>query len=129
MDNYENLLNLAHDAIMVLDLSNSAIVFWNRGAVELYGWTRESMSPSVPRGSPCSLLLTIDEACSRTNAAPGVLDLQSRLTEAYDYLGQCIDLYEGQGAFDQLQQAPQYIECVGTNLAWVYGLHNSHMGV
>ena len=69
MDNYENLLNLAHDGIMVLDLSNSAILFWNRGAVELYGWTRESMSPSVPRGSPCSLLLTIDEACSRTNAA------------------------------------------------------------
>src|SRR5882724_643089 len=34
------LLELAHDAILVRDLS-SAIMFWNRGAERMYGWTRE----------------------------------------------------------------------------------------
>jgi len=34
------LLELAHDAILVRDPSN-AIVFWNRGAERMYGWTRE----------------------------------------------------------------------------------------
>jgi two-component system, LuxR family, sensor kinase FixL len=35
-----NLLNLTHDAIFVRDM-NAAITYWNRGAEELYGWTRE----------------------------------------------------------------------------------------
>jgi PAS domain S-box-containing protein len=33
------LLDLAHDAILVRNLDN-AITFWNRGAAEMYGWTR-----------------------------------------------------------------------------------------
>lgn len=35
-----NLLNLAHDAIVVRDM-NRVIQYWNRGAEELYGWTAE----------------------------------------------------------------------------------------
>jgi PAS domain S-box-containing protein len=35
-----NLLNLAHDAIMVRDM-NDRIEFWNHGAEVLYGWTAE----------------------------------------------------------------------------------------
>jgi PAS domain S-box-containing protein len=34
------LLELAHDAIMVLD-AQSKITFWNNGAQETYGWSRE----------------------------------------------------------------------------------------
>jgi PAS domain S-box-containing protein len=36
-----SLLNLTHDSIFVRDM-NWAIVYWNRGAEELYGWTRET---------------------------------------------------------------------------------------
>ena len=35
-----SLLNLTHDTIFVRDMSDS-IRYWNRGAEELYGWTRE----------------------------------------------------------------------------------------
>ncbi|MBZ5497981.1 MAG: MEDS domain-containing protein [Acidobacteriia bacterium] len=34
------LLELAHDAILVRDL-DSRVVFWNHGAEEIYGWSRE----------------------------------------------------------------------------------------
>lgn len=35
-----DLLDLAHDAILVRDLQDR-VVFWNRGAEDLYGWRRE----------------------------------------------------------------------------------------
>src|ERR1700680_4578091 len=35
-----SLIEFAHDAILVRDPA-SAIVTWNRGAVELYGWTAQ----------------------------------------------------------------------------------------
>jgi PAS domain S-box-containing protein len=35
-----NLLNLTHDTVFVRDM-NDVITYWNRGAEELYGWTRE----------------------------------------------------------------------------------------
>jgi PAS domain S-box-containing protein len=37
-----NLLNLAHDAIMVCDMEDR-IVFWNNGAERLYGWTEKEV--------------------------------------------------------------------------------------
>jgi PAS domain S-box-containing protein len=35
-----NLLNLTHDTIFVRDM-NDTIIYWNRGAQELYGWSEE----------------------------------------------------------------------------------------
>jgi PAS domain S-box-containing protein len=35
-----SLLNLTHDAIFVRDMKDN-ITYWNRGALELYGWTEE----------------------------------------------------------------------------------------
>src|ERR687884_444431 len=34
------LLELVPEAILVREIGSAAIVFWNRGAEELYGWTR-----------------------------------------------------------------------------------------
>ena len=36
------LLDLAHDTIMVRDM-NSMIIFWNNGAQKMYGWTKEEV--------------------------------------------------------------------------------------
>ncbi len=46
-----HLLDLAHDAIILRD-PQSAILFWNHGAEELYGWTRDEAL-----GKSCDALL------------------------------------------------------------------------
>ncbi|HEY3058407.1 MAG TPA: EAL domain-containing protein [Chloroflexota bacterium] len=43
------LLELAHDAILVWDLRSGEIRFWNRGAEELYGWQREEVLRRTPQ--------------------------------------------------------------------------------
>ncbi len=48
------LLDLAHDAILVWDLHTGEIRFWNRGAEELYGWHK----PEVLGRTPQAILQT-----------------------------------------------------------------------
>jgi diguanylate cyclase (GGDEF)-like protein/PAS domain S-box-containing protein len=43
------LLDLAHDAILVWDIKSGAIRFWNRGAEELYGWSRADVIGMTPQ--------------------------------------------------------------------------------
>ena len=43
------LLDLAHDAILVWDLQTGAIQFWNRGAEQLYGWSRAEVLGRTPQ--------------------------------------------------------------------------------
>ena len=43
------LLDLAHDGILVWDLHTGAIRFWNRGAEELYGWSKDEVLGKTPQ--------------------------------------------------------------------------------
>jgi len=43
-----DLLELAFDAIFVRTFSDRRITYWNRGATELYGWSREEAIGQVP---------------------------------------------------------------------------------
>ncbi len=43
------LLDLAHDAILVWDLRSGEIRFWNRGAEEVYGWRRDEVLGRTPQ--------------------------------------------------------------------------------
>ena len=49
------MLNLAHDAIIVRDFESGKVVFWNTGAERLYGWT---VAEAV--GQPISALMPTD---------------------------------------------------------------------
>jgi diguanylate cyclase (GGDEF)-like protein/PAS domain S-box-containing protein len=43
------LLDLAHDAILVWDLHSGSIQFWNRGAQTLYGWAEAEVLGRTPQ--------------------------------------------------------------------------------
>jgi len=76
-----SLLDLTHDAVIVCDMDD-AILYWNRGAEELYGWTREE---AIGR-RPYELLKTqfpapldeLNETLTRTGEWAGELTHKKR---------------------------------------------------
>ncbi|MBD1904339.1 diguanylate cyclase [Funiculus sociatus GB2-A5] len=65
------LLDLAHDAILTLDL-NFNVTFWNRGAEKMYGWTKQEalgkeshklLQTQFPKGLPEIQTKLLREGC------------------------------------------------------------------
>lgn len=74
------LLNQAQDAILVLDTSHR-IVFWNRGAERLYGWTSEQVFEKAVETvllKEAVSLATCYEAVARTGIWIGELELVTK---------------------------------------------------
>ena len=65
-----NLLDLTHDAIFVRG-DGDRITYWNRGAEQLYGWSREQAL-----GQPAALLLRTKFPDSQANIQAALLDQQ-----------------------------------------------------
>jgi PAS domain S-box-containing protein len=70
------ILDLAYDAILVRDMSGR-IIFWNRGAEELYGWAREEALGQVSHE-----LLRTRFPTSRQDVEAEVLDLAAWARDA-----------------------------------------------
>ncbi|HEY9214869.1 MAG TPA: ATP-binding protein [Ancylobacter sp.] len=70
-----DLLDLTHDAIFVRDLDDR-ITYWNRGAEELYGWSREQAL-----GQPTAHLL-------RTKFPDTPANIQAALLEQHKWTGE-----------------------------------------
>jgi len=71
------LLDLAHDAIAAMDMENR-VVFWNRGAEALYGWTAEQAQGQVTH----DLL--------RTKFPSPLEAIMTTLTEAGEWAGELL---------------------------------------
>ena len=61
------LVELAPEAILVREIGSGVILFWNRGAEELYGYTRQQA------------LGQVSHALLRTEFAEPLVDIEARL--------------------------------------------------
>src|SRR5437660_12248080 len=70
------LIELAPEAILVREIGSGVILFWNRGAEELYGYTRQQA------------LGQVSHALLRTEFAEPLVDIEARLVQTGRWEGE-----------------------------------------
>jgi two-component system, LuxR family, sensor kinase FixL len=125
-----NLLDLTHDTIFVRDM-NDVITFWNRGAEEHYGWTREEaigrISHEVNKTTFPAPLPEIKAELTRTGRWEGelrhmrrdgnVLIVASRWALQRDEQGNPVAVLETNNDITERKRAEEALQKVQTELA------------
>jgi two-component system, LuxR family, sensor kinase FixL len=127
-----NLLDLTHDTVIVRDM-NDVITFWNRGARELYGWSREEavgkVSHVILQTSSSAPLPEITDEVTRTGRWEGellhtrrdgtVVTVASRWALQRDEQGKPVAVLETNNDVTERKRAEEALHRVQTELAHV----------
>ena len=125
-----NLLDLTHDTVFVRDM-NDVITFWNRGAEERYGWSREDaigqVSHDIVRTGFPAPLPEINAELMRTGRWEGellhtrrdghVVTVASRWALQRDEQGKPVAVLETNNDITERKRAEEALQKVQTELA------------
>lgn len=125
-----NLLDLTHDTVFVRDM-NDVITFWNHGAEERYGWTREEaigrVSHDVNKTTFPAPLPEINAELTRTGRWEGellhtlrdgtVVTVASRWALQRDEQGNPVAVLETNNDITERKRAEEALQRVQTELA------------